>query len=241
MRVTPLSAVVSVLSILWLFVAYGLGTVWGLIRLRHPSTNRDSMRLFSWGVRKISGLTVTTIGLENIPQRGAAVYAANHQGGLDLVTFGQDYPNRTVVVAKRELLLVPLLGTYFLATGNLLINRKRGEKSMAAIRRLAATMHKRELRIGFFPEGTRNRSFKGLLPFKKGAFILAIEAQVPIVPMVASSYAAIGTFETLTLRRGGHVKVTILPPISTQGMTLHDVDSLLERLRTQMLAALADD
>lgn len=238
MKRTATSVVVSVLCIFWLFFAYGVGTLWGLLRLRNPNTNRDSMRLFSFGLRKITGLTVTTRGLENIPAHGAAVYCANHQGGLDLATFGQDYPNRTVVVAKRELLWIPLLGTYFLATGNLMINRKRGEKSMASIRRAAEQMHRRELRIGFFPEGTRNRTFQGLLPFKKGAFILAIEGQVPIVPMVASSYAGIGTYETLTLGRGGHVDVTILPAIATKGMTLSDVDTLMGRVRAEMLRVL---
>lgn len=238
MKVTLGSLGLSVLATLWLLTAYGLGTLWGLLRLRHPDSNRDAMRLFSWGMRRITGLRVEVLGRENLPETGAAIFVANHQGGLDLATFGQNYPARTVVVAKRELLWVPLLGTYFLATGNLMINRKKGDKSLESIRRAAQAMKARNLRIGMFPEGTRNSSYRGLLPFKRGAFILAIESQLPVCPMVATSYEGVGTFENGTLRRGGRVTVSYLPPVSTAGLTPADVPALAEKVRALMLAEL---
>jgi lysophosphatidate acyltransferase len=90
-----------------------------------------------------------------------------------------------------------------------------------------------------FPEGTRNRSFKGLLPFKKGAFHLAIDTQTPIIPIILSSMQEMFDADTGVLKRGT-IHVTILPPIPVQGFTKENVDLLLTQVRDKMCLALAD-
>lgn len=85
-----------------------------------------------------------------------------------------------------------------------------------------------------FPEGTRSYSSTPvLLPFKKGAFHLAVDAQVPIVPVVAANYADILSVRERRFR-SGTVRVKILPPVKTEGLKPEDVEALVERVRVDM-------
>jgi lysophosphatidate acyltransferase len=113
------------------------------------------------------------------------------------------------------------------------IDRKSKKSAAATLARCKRTLHEENTKILIFAEGTRNRN-KGLLPFKTGAFRLAIEAQVPIIPMVFSPYYFVDlkakTVDT------GHSVMQVLPPIPTKGLTLADTNDLLERTWNVMLA-----
>ena len=95
-------------------------------------------------------------------------------------------------------------------------------------------MHSEQQSVFIFPEGTRSY-FKTpkLLPFKKGAFHLAVQAQVPLVPVVVSNYSNV---LDVSKRRfaAGAIPVSVLKSIETKGMTKDDVDSLAERVREMM-------
>ena len=84
-----------------------------------------------------------------------------------------------------------------------------------------------------FPEGTRNLSTR-LLPFKKGAFYSAVEAQVPIVCIVASSYLNFYSKRERKFLSNGLVKVNVLPPFQTRGMTLDSIDQLTKHIHDAM-------
>src|SRR4029079_18657026 len=101
----------------------------------------------------------------------------------------------------------------------------------------AHKMHTEGLCIAMMPEGTRNKEGKGLLPFKKGPFHLAILAQVPIIPVVSSPLKDIASWKYKVLK-GGTIHMTVLPPIPTKGMTDGDVDRLSNTVREKMLAVL---
>ncbi|KAG8693619.1 1-acylglycerol-3-phosphate O-acyltransferase [Ceratobasidium sp. 394] len=99
-------------------------------------------------------------------------------------------------------------------------------------------MKSKGVSLWVFPEGTRSSSeASNMLPFKKGAFHLAVQAGVPIVPVVCENYWRLyrkGTLEE------GSLRIRVLPPIPTQGLTPADVSQLAERTREQMLEVLRE-
>ena len=118
------------------------------------------------------------------------------------------------------------------------IERKSRSQALAAFDTAAEHMHTNKQSVYIFPEGTRSYSeHADLLPFKKGAFHLAVQAQVPIVPVVVANYSNV-----LSLRRkvfrGGRIPVKVLEPVETKGKGREDVDGLLEEVRGRMLEAL---
>ncbi len=224
----------------WLVFSCVIGLILCLFRWGDIDLDRDFARIFSWGVLRITRVTVQAKGLEKIEKPQPCVYVANHQSGFDMATFGTLFPKRTVVIGKKELLWIPFFGIYFIASGNILINRQRRLKAIAGLSQAAEAILNRKVSIWIFPEGTRNRLQEGLLPFKKGAFYMAIEAGVPIVPIVSSS------LKTILPRRGcrlsgGIVRIKVLDPIPTQGLTPQDVDLLARQIREKMLAALSEN
>ena len=91
-----------------------------------------------------------------------------------------------------------------------------------------------------FPEGTRNSAGGGsLLPFKKGAFHVALDIGVPILPMVVSEYDFLGPDGARTEKfTGGNVTIKILPPIETEGIRKDQIDDLIKETRDSMIEAL---
>ncbi|MCW4628826.1 1-acylglycerol-3-phosphate O-acyltransferase [Marinomonas rhodophyticola] len=166
---------------------------------------------------------------KNIPQ---AVYVANHQNNFDLFTLAVVVPKGVVTVGKTSLRWIPFFGILYWASGNFLINRENRRQAIATIDQIVSSMTKTGLSIWMFPEGTRSRG-RGWLPFKRGAFHAAVQAGVPIVPVVCSS-----THGQVHLNRwhNGKVLVEMLPPIDTSGLQETDVVGLMKQCEQQMQA-----
>jgi 1-acyl-sn-glycerol-3-phosphate acyltransferase len=150
--------------------------------------------------------------------------------------FSEVFPRQTVVIGKKEVIYIPFWGQMYVAFGNIIIDRKDVKNSVAGLNKAAELVKKKSLSVWIFPEGTRNQSGVGLLPFKKGAFHLALQAQVPIVPIVASNLNPVLNFKERKVH-GGTLKVQILSPISTHGMRIDQVNELMNSVREQMLVA----
>jgi 1-acyl-sn-glycerol-3-phosphate acyltransferase len=114
---------------------------------------------------------------------------------------------------QEELVWLPLFGILFYLSGNVLIDRSNRSRAIDTIRQVVDKIRSRRISIWMFPEGTRSRG-RGLLPFKTGAFHTAMQAGVPIVPVVATSYA-----KQIDLNRwdNGEVHIEMLPPIDPNG------------------------
>lgn len=118
------------------------------------------------------------------------------------------------------------------------IDRANRTTARAAFDSAAETMHSQRQNVFIFPEGTRSYADKPeLLPFKKGAFHLAIQAQVPIVPMVSANYSHVLNVKAKRFAPG-IIDVSVLPAIPTKGMTAADVDALMKKTRDGMLEEL---
>ena len=153
-----------------------LGVLVGLCRPFNPDNSRLCARLYALPAMWILRLNVKADvdSLRNKP--GTCVIIANHQSNYDLFVFGNVVPHRTVCIAKKSLKWVPLFGQLFWLAGNVLIDRGNAHKARRAMLTTTHTLQHEDTSIWVFPEGTRNLG-KGLLPFKKGAFHMAIAAR----------------------------------------------------------------
>ncbi|KAL6034290.1 hypothetical protein STEG23_015032 [Scotinomys teguina] len=135
-------------------------------------------------------------------------------------------PKRCVLIAKRELLFMGPVGLIMYLGGVYFINRQRAKTAMSLMADLGDLMVKDNLKVWVYPEGTRNDN-GDLLPFKKGAFYLAIQAQVPIIPVVYSSFSS---FYNVKKKRftSGTIRVQVLDPVPTTGLTDADVTKLVD-------------
>ena len=184
-----------------------------------------------------AGIKVRIAGADNIPLGRAAVYCANHQSNVDPpVLFTALHP-RMHIVYKAEINAIPLLARAFQHGGFVPIDRRNKE---AAMRSLEAGAH--SIRSGnsflIFPEGTRSQT-GGMLPFKKGGFLMALKAQAPIVPVAIS-----GGREAM--QRGSRIirpvtiSIRVGVPIETAGMEMTDRDALIATVRGRIEALLAE-
>ncbi|XP_069630227.1 1-acyl-sn-glycerol-3-phosphate acyltransferase alpha isoform X1 [Haliaeetus albicilla] len=186
-------------------------------------------------VKHLYGIRMAVRGAQHFPPRQPYVVVSNHQSSLDLLGMMEVLPDRCVPIAKRELLYMGAVGVACWLGGIIFIDRKRTHDAISVMAEAAHTMLSQDVRVWVFPEGTRNHS-GSMLPFKRGAFHLAVQAQVPVVPIVISSYQH---FYSKRERRftAGQCVIQVLPPLPTRGLGPADVPALTERVRTAMLEA----
>lgn len=135
--------------------------------------------------------------------------------------------NKCTVVAKRELFFAWPFGLAAWLCGLIFINRMNSESAREHLNKASNNIKNKQIKLWIFPEGTRHNTGQ-LHPFKKGAFHVAIDAQIPILPVVFSSYRTFLDEKNKQLN-SGHIIITTLPPIPTAGLTKIDLDHLIER------------
>ncbi|MBL0710925.1 MAG: 1-acylglycerol-3-phosphate O-acyltransferase [Colwellia sp.] len=154
-------------------------------------------------ITKLLGLDVEVRIPESVKNIGPVVYVVNHQSNYDVLTMANAVQKGTVTVGKKSLKWVPIFGQMYWLTGNILVDRKNTSKAMDTISLTAKKITESKLSIWIFPEGTRSRG-RGLLPFKTGAFRMAAQAGVPIVPICSSNQ-----HQTIDLSRWDNGKIII--------------------------------
>lgn len=135
--------------------------------------------------------------------------------------------NKCTVVAKRELFYAWPFGLAAWLCGLIFINRMQSDRARDHLNKASTNIKNKKIKLWIFPEGTR-RNTGELHSFKKGAFHVAIDAQIPILPVVFSSYRTFLDDKNKHLNNG-HVIITTLPPIPTVGLTKFDLDQLIAR------------
>ncbi|XP_043772390.1 1-acyl-sn-glycerol-3-phosphate acyltransferase beta [Cervus elaphus] len=203
--------------------------------LRHGGRTVENMSIISWFVRSfkyVYGLRFEVKGRETLDEDRPCVIISNHQSILDMMGLMEVLPDRCVQIAKRELLFLGPVGLIMYLGGVLFINRQRSQTAMSVITDVGERMVREKLKVWIYPEGTRNDN-GDLLPFKKGAFYLAIQAQVPIIPVVYSSFSSFYSCKT-KLFTSGTIQVEVLDAIPTRGLTVADVPKLLDTCHQAM-------
>jgi 1-acyl-sn-glycerol-3-phosphate acyltransferase len=188
-------------------------------------------RIWSRAILRAGGVHVRVHGAERItPPPAGQVFASNHVSWFDVFALAATLP-RYSFVAKAELLRIPIFGRGARAVGTVPIERDN-RKSAFASYEVAATMIRAGRAVIVFPEGTRGRSYT-LRSFKKGPFVLAIAAGVPVVPVIVHGTLPIMPKGAWRIRPGV-VDVHILEPVPTAGLTYEDRDALSDSVRERM-------
>jgi len=176
----------------------------------------------------LARVKVTTVGTEHIPVEGPVIYMGNHQSNFDILALTVAMPRRFSWLAKEELFRVPFLGGAMRRAGYIPLDRRDGRQALRSIEE-AARRIRDGVSVVIFPEGTRTHDGT-LLPFKKGGFILASRAAVPVVPFTINGGRAINPRDQLALYPGD-IRVTFAEPVQPKGMGNTDRELLREQVR----------
>lgn len=173
--------------------------------------------------------------------KGGAVIVVNHQSSFDVIGLFYIWKvcGRLSIVGKKELLYLGPFGLACYYGGMTFIDRKRSSEALSFLSEAVIQNKKKNIPVLVFPEGTRNhdRYKPSLMPFKKGAFVAAIQAQVPIIPIVFSHYENMDIKENMLLPNRG--TITVLESIPTKEKLLaDDLSGLMEDTRQKMLETL---
>jgi 1-acyl-sn-glycerol-3-phosphate acyltransferase len=229
----------TIIIFAWIFVAT---TLVGLVAIGCSffSRNGDSVHLVArfWAktILWVSGIRVTVIGIHRIESLTSCIFMSNHESNYDIPVLLSHLPRQFRWLAKAELFRIPIFGRSMSGAGYISINRSDRQSAFQSLARAAETI-RNGTSVMIFPEGTRSRDGR-LLPFKKGGFVMAIDAKVPIVPLVIE-----GTHEIMPkgslLIRPRPVTVTICEKIDTHGFSRETKDNLMDQVRRAMQAVQA--
>jgi 1-acyl-sn-glycerol-3-phosphate acyltransferase len=224
----------TVASLLLLFVGLPMLVVLGIINRRmwlYP--------IARWGAglwMAACGAEVRAKGLENLEPGRQYVFIANHRSYLDTATLFFYAGRKMGLVAKKELLKAPVLGQGMHYVNIIAIDRSNPERALRSMDR-AREVISAGYSFGVFAEGTRAMPGE-LLPFKKGAFHLALQVGTPIIPVAIKN-----TDMMMGKRTGvaypGVVEITMLPPVETAEASEKDVPRLLKQTRSAIARELA--
>jgi lysophosphatidate acyltransferase len=228
------------LALLGFLVASAYGLAITLLRSDRSRVASDYGRaLARFTGRPLGVRRVEVHGEDNLRAKRPCIYVINHQSIADVPVLGGIFPENTVVIAKKEIRKIPVFGWLYAATGNIFIDRSQREQAVHQLKLVAEEIRRRGVSVWIFPEGTRSREPGRILPFKKGAFQMAIAAQCPLVPVVASPIRPVLDSSTRTIRPGA-IEVRVLEPIPTDGLTEADVDRLVESTHRSMQRTLTE-
>jgi 1-acyl-sn-glycerol-3-phosphate acyltransferase len=184
----------------------------------------------------LAGVRVRAEGSENIPG-GACLFLANHTSAVDPVAILLSTPRRVAFMAKQELFRIPLLGVAMRLAGFVPVDRASREDAVKSAERVIG-----QLRAGasmvLYPEGTRSANGR-LGEFKRGGFLIAIRAGVPVVPVTILGAESVLPRGEWRLRRG-EIRVRFHPWIDAGACRPEDRESLLERVRSAIASALPE-
>jgi 1-acyl-sn-glycerol-3-phosphate acyltransferase len=192
-------------------------------------------RLWSWLCLKTCRVRYHPFYHSDLNPSQPCVYVANHQSQFDIPALALAMPAPFRVVAKRGLLHVPIFGWVLWLGGFIFVDRSDREKAIRSLDR-AMRIIRRGMSVVVFAEGTRSPDGR-LLPFKKGGFVLALQAGVPIVPVCIRGGREVLPKGSLRIRPGT-IDVEFGAPIATSSYTFDTKDSLIAAVRDRIAAGL---
>lgn len=211
------------------YLGFGL-----MLMIFRPIENVMQWAIPKWGEfnLKSAGVDLEIFGRENLEKR-PAIFVLNHQSMLDLFISCYLRPPNTLGIAKKSFVYMPIIGLFMKAIGVVFLDRHDRMKALEGMRATKRLIEK-GYSIAMAPEGTRTPTGE-LQPLKKGAFYLALQTGLPLIPItIINAYQLFPRHNWLP--KPGIVKVYIDPPIATHGMTEHSILEMIERVRSVFLS-----
>ena len=212
--------------------------IWALTGSKRDALN-FSVSLFADTASALIGLDLKIKGEQHLWSDRPAVFIFNHQSNVDLVIISRLLRRDITGVGKREIRDMPIIGQVLEAAGVVLIDRKNSASAIEAMAPLVDVMRVEGKSVCLSPEGTRSLTSK-LAPFKKGAFHLAMQAGVPIVPIVIQNSTDVMPKGDL-IYHPATVDVEVLPPIDTSDWSAKSIGKHVADVRKLYLEALGQD
>ena len=217
--------------ILWIVLStffWGLTAIVTSFFTRTGNPVHKVARMWARSIMFASRIKVTVIGLANIDPTQSYVYMSNHQSNFDIPVLLAYLPVQFRWLAKAELFKIPIFGRAMRGAGYIKIDRYNQESAFESINEAARKM-KNGVSAMIFPEGTRSRD-GNIKDFKKGGFIMAVDAGVPIVPLVLKGTWSIMDKSSMRINTG-EVSLNIGAPVATTAYTRENKDELMQSVR----------
>lgn len=195
-------------------------------------------RIFYFLTSNVLGIKIVVKNSEYLKLR-PAMLIANHQSELDVLILGAIFPQYCSVTAKKALKYYPFLGWFMILSRSVFIDRIDREDAIRSFAGTVQQVKKNKQSIFVFPEGTRSHFTEpNLLPFKKGAFHYAVQAQVAVVPIIVGNYSKLFSFKN-KIFKSGTIEIEVLQPVTTVGLTAAGVSGLVQETQKRMAQAVA--
>jgi 1-acyl-sn-glycerol-3-phosphate acyltransferase len=227
------------LRMLFVFILFGLPAA--LIGIPYSLLRGNIRTMYSWAMFtmragiKAGGIRVVIEGTENIPPGESCIFLSNHVSNLDPPILLPAIPGMCSVFLKKSLMKIPFVGIAMRMAKYVPVSRGHSRAEAEQSVAIAADALRSGLHIFIFPEGTRSPD-GNLLPFKKGAFFLAADANAPMVPIVIQGTAQMMRKGSLKIFPGT-ATVRFLPAIHPQDFTTRE--ALMDAVRQQMQLAMS--
>jgi len=199
---------------------------------RFPEIAREAPKTWARAILRAARVEVELVGREHLASGGPAVLVANHESWFDVFALVAHLPVDYRFVGKIELTRIPLFGAAWQAAGHIAVDRGDRQRAIASLDHAGEVLRRDRAVVVMFPEGTRSPD-GNLLPFKKGAFVLAAQAGVPLIPAGIGGSREVmekGSFRI----RPGTVRIAFGPPVPTDGCGVERRDELLIKCRDQV-------
>lgn len=176
-------------------------------------------------------------GIENLDPKGTYVMVLNHNSMVDILSI-YNLPLVFKWVSKREVYRIPIVGRLLLAHGDIVINRASTKEAMQLVHTRGKQWLAKGASVAIFPEGTRSKDSE-IHNFKAGAFILAKDAEVPILPIVLDGTDRV-VRKGFFMNWSNRITIKILPPVSKQDVVERPIKEVMAEVHDNMVNALAE-
>lgn len=191
--------------------------------------------VWGWMILRVAGITVEVQGKERLRELVPRVMVINHLSTLDIFWTASIIPVHSMGVAKKEFLWFPFFNLALWGSGSVFLDRGNREKAVASLKKVAAEIKRKNATVFIAPEGTRSLTGE-TQEFKKGAFRLALEAEVPVYPVVAS-----GPYELMPkpawFPKPGKILIKCLAPVDTSDWSEENLSEKIQEVRQAMIVA----
>lgn len=209
--------------------------IWALTRSQREAVN-FSMGLFGDFATAITGVELEVEDERHLWPSRPCIFIFNHQSKADVMILAKLIRRDMGGVGKKEIKEIPILGKLMEWGGTVFVDRADGKSAIKAMEPLVEAIQKEGKSICIAPEGTRSLTPK-LEPFKKGAFHLAMQAGVPIVPIVIHNATDVAPKNEFVMRPAT-VRVTVLPPVDTSEWQVKTLNTHVRDVRNMFLRTL---